>query len=75
MRSDENETAAQVRQAVERGKLSADDIARITLDGIRAGKFYILPHPNIKPSIEWRMQDILLERPPTNPLERPSPKS
>ncbi len=67
----ENESAAQVRHAVERGKLSADDIARIALDAVRAGKFYILPHPNIKPSIEWRMQDILLDRQPTNPLERP----
>lgn len=66
----ENETEAQVRHAVEHGKLSADDIARITLDGILAGKFYILPHANIKPSIEKRMQDILLDRPPTNPMAR-----
>lgn len=66
----ENETEVQVRHAVERGKLSADDIARITLEGIRAGKFYLLPHPNIKPSIEKRMRDILLERQPTNPMAR-----
>jgi NAD(P)-dependent dehydrogenase (short-subunit alcohol dehydrogenase family) len=66
----ENEAAAQVRHAVERGRLSADAIARIALDGIRTGKFYILPHPNIKPSIEKRMQDILLDRPPTNPMAR-----
>ena len=66
----DNETEAQVRHAVERGKLSAAAIARITLAGIRAGKFYILPHPNIKRSIEKRMQDILLDRPPTNPMAR-----
>jgi NAD(P)-dependent dehydrogenase (short-subunit alcohol dehydrogenase family) len=66
----ENEAAAQTRHAVERGKLSADDIARITLDGVRAGRFYILPHPNIKPSIEWRMRDILDDRVPTNPLQK-----
>jgi len=71
----DNEAAAQTRQAVERGKLSADDIARITLDGIRAGRFYILPHPNIKPSIEWRMRDILDDRPPTNPLQKRETKS
>jgi NAD(P)-dependent dehydrogenase (short-subunit alcohol dehydrogenase family) len=70
----DNEIAAQVRQAVQRGKLSADDIARITLDGIRDNRFYILPHPNIKPSIERRMQDILLDRAPSNPLERQAPK-
>jgi short-subunit dehydrogenase len=66
----ENEAAAHTRAAVERGKLSADDIARITLDGIRAGRFYILPHPNIKPSIEWRMRDILDDRLPTNPMQK-----
>lgn len=71
----DNEIAAQVRQAVQRGKLSADEIARITLDGIRDNRFYILPHPNIKPSIERRMQDILLDRPPSNPLERMPPRT
>jgi NAD(P)-dependent dehydrogenase (short-subunit alcohol dehydrogenase family) len=66
----ETEIEAQIRHAVERGKLSADDIARMTLEGIRGGRFYLLPHPNIKPSIEKRMQDILLDRPPTNPMAR-----
>ena len=66
----DNAIEAIVRHAVERGKLSADDIARITLDGIRAEKFYILPHEKIKPSIEKRLQDILLDRPPTNPMAR-----
>ena len=66
----ETEIAAQVRHAVERGKLSADEIARITLDGIRAGRFYILPHSNIKRAIEKRMQNILLDQQPTNPMAR-----
>jgi NAD(P)-dependent dehydrogenase (short-subunit alcohol dehydrogenase family) len=66
----ENEAARETRRAVERGKLSADDIARITLDGVRGGRFYILPHPAIKPSIEWRMRDILDERVPTNPMQK-----
>jgi NAD(P)-dependent dehydrogenase (short-subunit alcohol dehydrogenase family) len=73
--NEDNEIAAQVRHAVQRGKLSADDIARITLNGIRDNRFYILPHPNIKPSIERRMQDILLDRAPSNPLERPAPRT
>ena len=67
----ENEDAAQVRRAVQHGRLSADDIARITLDGIRDERFYILTHPGIKASIEWRMRDILDDRAPTNPLQRP----
>ena len=63
-------TEAQMRQAVERGKLSAEDIARITLDGVIDGAFYILPHPKIVPAIEARLQDIVAGRLPTNPMER-----
>jgi len=66
----EKDDAALVRRAVERGRLSADDIARIALDAVRADRFYVITHPNIKASIEWRMRDILDERPPTNPLQR-----
>lgn len=58
--------AERARQAIRAGRLSAADIARITLDGVKAGKFYILTHPKIKASIETRMQDILLERTPTH---------
>ena len=28
----------------------------------------IVTHPKIKPSIQWRMEDILQERNPTNPM-------
>jgi NAD(P)-dependent dehydrogenase (short-subunit alcohol dehydrogenase family) len=66
----DNAVEAIVRQAVERGRLSTDEIARITLDGIRANRFYILPHEKIKGAIEKRMQDILLDRTPTNPMAR-----
>lgn len=63
-------TEAQMRQAVERGKLSAEDIARITLNGVIDGTFYILPHPKIVPAIEARMHDIVDGRLPTNPMQR-----
>ena len=54
------------RKAVEHGKLSAEDVARITLEGVKAGRFYILPHTKIKMAIEARMKDILEDRLPTN---------
>jgi NAD(P)-dependent dehydrogenase (short-subunit alcohol dehydrogenase family) len=54
------------RKAVQAGRLSADDVARITLEGVRAGRFYILPHPKIKNAVETRMRDILDDRAPTN---------
>lgn len=59
-----------VKKAVAAGKLSAADIARITLDAVRAERFYVLPHPKTKAAIETRMQDILEERDPTD-ISRP----
>jgi NAD(P)-dependent dehydrogenase (short-subunit alcohol dehydrogenase family) len=57
-----------VRQAVRKGKLSAADVARMTMDAVKAGRFYILTHPGIKPAIEMRMRDILDENIPRNPM-------
>jgi len=57
-----------VRAAVRKGKISATDVARITLAGVKAGRFYILTHPNILPSVESRLRDILEDRLPTNPM-------
>lgn len=55
-----------MRKAIESGRLTATDVARITLDGVKAGRFYILTHPKIKGAIETRMRDILDDRLPTN---------
>jgi len=63
--------AAQMRKAVESGKLSAADVARATLAAVRDNRFYILTHPKIKVSIESRMRDILDERQPTNLVPGP----
>ena len=38
-------------------------------------RFYILPHQKIKGAIETRMQDILLERAPTDTSRPPAPRS
>jgi len=35
---------------------------------VRDNRFYILTHARIKPSIQWRMEDILQERNLTNPM-------
>jgi NAD(P)-dependent dehydrogenase (short-subunit alcohol dehydrogenase family) len=59
-----------VKKAVAAGKLSAADIARITLDAVRKDRFYVLPHQKTKAAIETRMQDILEERDPTD-ISRP----
>ena len=58
------------KKAVAASKLSAADIARITLDAVRNDRFYVLPHGKTKAAIETRMQDILGERDPTD-ISRP----
>jgi len=60
----------QLRHAVKSGRISAEQVADLVLQAIAAEKFYILPHQKIKPAIETRLQDILLERDPTNTLNK-----
>ena len=57
-----------VLHAVRSGRLSATDVAKITMDAVKANRFYILSHPKIKGAIEARMRDILDDRQPTNPM-------
>jgi NAD(P)-dependent dehydrogenase (short-subunit alcohol dehydrogenase family) len=58
------------RKAVAAGRLTAADVARITLDAVKSGRFYVLPHQKIKGAVETRMRDILDERDPTD-VSRP----
>ena len=57
-----------LRKAVTSGKVSAADVAEKVYAAVRDGRFYILTHPKIKPSIQWRMEDILQDRNPTSPM-------
>ncbi len=59
---------ARVKKAVQSGKVTATEVAQMTMDAVKAGRFYILTHSNIKPAIETRMRDILEQRQPTNPM-------
>ncbi len=59
-----------LRRAVESGRITAEEVADAVFNAIRDKRFYILTHQRIKPAIETRMQDILLERLPTNTLGR-----
>ena len=68
-KSDEEQAReALLRKAVTSGKLSAGDVAEKVYEAVRDNRFYILTHPRIKPSIQWRMEDILQDRNPTNPM-------
>lgn len=46
------------------------EVARRVFDAIVNEKFYIITHPELKHRVRTRMEDILLERNPTNPYKR-----
>jgi len=55
----------QVRALLEKGKVTAADIAEMTFEAIANDRFYIFPHPKIRNDIRTRMEDILELRNPT----------
>jgi len=58
-----------LKKAVSSGRLSADDVARAVVAAVKHDRFYILTHPRIKGAIRARMEDILEERAPRDPLK------
>jgi len=60
--------AAMLKKAVASGKLTADDVARAVVQAVKEERFYILTHPRIKGAIRARMEDILEERAPRDPM-------
>jgi hypothetical protein len=57
-----------LRKAVASGKISADQVAHAVVAAVKEERFYILTHPRIKGAIRARMEDILEERAPRNPM-------
>ena len=57
-----------LKKAVASGRLSADDIAMAVVQAVQEERFYILTHPRIKGAIAARMEDILQEHAPRNPM-------
>jgi NAD(P)-dependent dehydrogenase (short-subunit alcohol dehydrogenase family) len=58
----------QLQRAAQSGKLSATDVAELTFAAIEAGRFYIISHPAIMPTVHLRHEDIEQRRNPTDPL-------
>jgi NAD(P)-dependent dehydrogenase (short-subunit alcohol dehydrogenase family) len=57
-----------LKKAVASGRLTADDVAKAVVAAVKEDRFYILTHPRIKGAIQARMEDILNERAPRDPL-------
>jgi NAD(P)-dependent dehydrogenase (short-subunit alcohol dehydrogenase family) len=58
----------QLHRAVQSGKRTAADVADMTFDAIKAGRFYVLTHPGILDTVRLRHEDIEQQRNPTDPL-------
>ncbi len=54
-----------MRQVLQEG-MSPAHVAEHVIDAIRKEKFYILPHPEFKPGIQTRLENILQERNPSS---------
>ena len=61
-------TETMMRKAVSAGKLSADDVARAVVAAVKEERFYVLTHPAIKGAVRARMEDVLDDKAPRNPL-------
>jgi NAD(P)-dependent dehydrogenase (short-subunit alcohol dehydrogenase family) len=59
---------AMLKKAVASGRLSADDVASAVVDAVKKERFYVLTHPRIKGAIRARLEDLLEERAPRDPL-------
>jgi NAD(P)-dependent dehydrogenase (short-subunit alcohol dehydrogenase family) len=59
---------AMLKKAVNSGKISADQVAQAVVAAVKEERFYILTHARIKGAIRARMEDILEERAPRNPM-------
>ncbi len=54
-------------KAVTSGKVTAAQVAERTFDAIREGRFYIYSHPHALGNVQTRMEDIILQRNPSDP--------
>lgn len=55
-------------KAVSSGKVTAAEVAQRTFDAIRDGGFYIYSHPQALGNVQTRMEDIVLQRNPSDPF-------
>jgi NAD(P)-dependent dehydrogenase (short-subunit alcohol dehydrogenase family) len=66
--------ARQLTRAVEGGKLSAAEVAELTFNAVREGRFYVITHPGIMASVQLRLDDIAQLRHPTDPMSLKRPR-
>src|SRR5260370_28018466 len=54
-------------KAVSSGRLSAAEVARMTFEAVREGRFYVITHPKMLASVVLRLQDVAAPRNTSDP--------
>jgi len=60
---------AMTQKAVGSGKVTAAMVAQYVLDAVRDSRFYVYSHPKALGSVQVRMEDVLQQRNPSDPLK------
>jgi NAD(P)-dependent dehydrogenase (short-subunit alcohol dehydrogenase family) len=60
---------AMTNKAVGSGKVSAAMVAQYVLDAVRDDRFYIYSHPKALASVQTRLEDVMQQRNPSDPLK------
>ena len=62
-------------KAVSSGRMTAEQVARLTFDAVREDRFYVFTHPQILPTVQARYEAALRGDPPADPFAtKPSAK-
>jgi NAD(P)-dependent dehydrogenase (short-subunit alcohol dehydrogenase family) len=59
---------AMASAAVTKGKVSAAEVAQAVLDAVLAERFYVYSHPKALAGVQTRLEDIMLQRNPSDPF-------
>ncbi|MCU0898379.1 MAG: SDR family NAD(P)-dependent oxidoreductase [Burkholderiales bacterium] len=54
-----------IKAILDKGKVTAEQVAALAFDAVRDDRFYVFPHPRILDTVRTRMDDILGQRNPT----------
>lgn len=74
-RGDSKPTASQMiaqamsAKAVTSGKVTAEEVAQMVVDAMRNERFYIFSHPQALAMAQKRLEDVMLQRNPSDPFE------
>jgi NAD(P)-dependent dehydrogenase (short-subunit alcohol dehydrogenase family) len=60
---------AMTNKAVGSGKVTAAMVAQFVIDAVRDNRFYIYSHPKALGSVQTRLEDVMQQRNPSDPLK------